>query len=217
MEAKDELKQIYLTKVKDFKDIVEKFPNDDLAGPILISPNDLYFKQKKRLMIVGQQTNGWSYYVDDIDKQLENYQWFNLGKTYYASPFWNITRKVETALGNEEYSCVWTNINKFDLDANRPFDDYETEISKLDSLLINEIKILKPDICIFFTGPSFDYRIKTIFKNVSFERVEGWDINQVCKLKHSQLPEFTYRTHHPKSLRIRHLEDKFIELIKELK
>jgi len=126
----------------------------------------------------------------------------------------NLKGKLALALGNVAYSCAWTNINKFDLDANRPYGDYELEISKLDSILISEIEILKPDICIFFTGPSFDQRIKSIFDEVSFENINNWDNRQLCSLKHAKLPRLTFRTHHPKSLRIRYLEDDFIDLIK---
>ena len=214
MTINKQLKQIYQSRINDFKQIVKRFPDDDLAGPILMSPNDLYANQPKRLLIDGQQTNGWTYHVDDIDSQMKTYEEFNLGVDYYSSPFWNIIRKLELALGNVEYSCAWTNINKFDLDANRPYGDYEIEISKLDFILINEIDILKPDICIFFTGPSFDQRIKSIFKGVSFESIDNWDNRQLCRLNHEKLPQLTFRTHHPKSLRIRYLEDDFIDFIK---
>jgi len=209
----EELKNIYESKVEDFTRIVESFPDDDVAGPLLIKPNDLYFRQSKRLMIIGQQTNGWSYYYKDIEKQLRNYEEFNLGEEYYSSPFWNVTRKLEKAIGNDEYSCVWTNINKFDLDANRPYGKYEELISTVDSILINEIEILEPNICIFFTGPSFDYRIRKIFSGVEFKEIQNWKLGQLCQLKHKYLPKCSVRTHHPKSLRIRHFEDDFIEYI----
>jgi len=210
---KDELIKYYSTLVDEFKNIVEKFPKDDIAGPLLLCPNNKYLNQKKRLMIIGQQTNGWEYFDDNIDKLIQTYLDFDLGSDYYSSPFWNITRKLEIALGNEEYSCIWTNLNKFDLDANRPYGEYEIEISKLDKMLIKEIEILKPDICIFFTGPSFDNRIKNIFADIEFLNVNDWEYGQLSQLKHKNLPNFSYRTHHPKSLRIRYLEDDFIDCI----
>lgn len=179
-----------------------------------MSPNELYLTQPYRLLIIGQQTNGWTYYVDDIDRQLKTYEDFNLGVDYYASPFWNITRKLELAIGNAEYSCGWTNINKFDLDGNRPFGEYEKEISRLDSLLIKEIEVLKPDVCVFFTGPSFDQRIASIFSGITFHFIDNWERKQLCRLKHPKLPNLTFRTHHPKSLRIRYLEKGFIDYMK---
>ena len=170
--------------------------------------------QPMRLMIIGQQTNDWTC-SDNLDHLMKTYEDFNLGVKYYSSPFWNITRKLEIAMGNVEYSCVWTNINKFDLDKNRPYGKFEREISKLDSILIGEIEILKPRVCIFFTGPSFDQRIEKIFEGVTFENVGNWKKSQLSKLSHQMLPILTYRTHHPKSLRIRYLEGDFIEVIRK--
>jgi len=80
----------------------------------------------------------------------------------------------------------------------------------LDSILIDEIDIIKPNICMFFTGPDFDYRLKNIFTGIEFIEIEGWNIRQFCKLKHKKLPETSLRSYHPKSLRIQHLEERFI-------
>jgi len=207
---KNELLSLYTTRKEDFKKVVERFPKDDLAGPLLMSPNPDYYTSPNKLLIVGQQTNGWSYHIDDISKQMKTYEDFNVGVKYYASPFWNITRKVENILGNKPHSCAWTNLNKFDLYGGRPYGEYETAISALDDILLAELKIIKPDFCLFFTGPSFDRRLKTIFQDIEFIEIPNFTVRQFCKLKHPDLPENSYRSHHPKSLRIRKLEDDFI-------
>jgi hypothetical protein len=214
---KNELLSLYKNRQKDFKKVLEIFPEDDLAGPFLMSPNPDFYTSSNRLLIIGQETNGWSYHIDDLEKQMENYEDFNVGIEYYASPFWNITRKVENALENKPYSCAWTNLNKFDLDGGRPYGEYETMISKLDDILLSEMKILNPDFCIFFTGPSFDYRIKTIFQDIEFIEITNFTVRQFCKLRHPDLPANSYRSHHPKSLRIRYLEDNFIDYISKQK
>jgi hypothetical protein len=181
-----------------------------------MSPNDKYSSQPKRLLIVGQETFGWDYHVSNIDKQMQAYENFNLGVDYYSSPFWNITRKVERALKNEEHSCAWTNISKFDHDGGKAQGKYEQVISSLDSILVDEIKIIAPTVCIFFTGPSFDGRIKNIFEGIQFDDVSNWPNRQFCKLTHPLLPENTFRSYHPKSLRMRHLENNFIDFISTL-
>ena len=214
---KKKLLKLYTSKQQDFKNIIEKFPEEDLAGPLLMSPNSEYETQSHRLLIIGQETNGWSYHIDDFDKQMKHYEDFNVGIKYYASPFWNVTRKIETALEIKPHSCAWTNLNKFDLDAGRPYGEYELAISMLDNILLSEIEIINPDFCLFYTGPSFDYRLKNIFKDIEFVEIPNFTLNQFCKLKHPNLPENSYRSHHPKSLRIRHLEEKFITYIKETK
>ena len=148
---------------------------------------------------------------------MKQYEDFNVGIDYYASPFWNITRKIENALDNKPHSCAWTNLNKFDLNQKRPHGEYEAAISELDDILLAELQILKPDFCLFYTGPSFDYRLKTILQDIEFIEIPNFTIRQFCKLKHPNLPENSYRSHHPKSLRIRYLEDDFVNYITQQK
>lgn len=212
----NELKNMYEKNVSRFISIRNQFIDDDLPGPFLMSPNELYFKQKNRLMIIGQQTYGWSYKENDVEYQMKHYEEFNVGETYHPSPFWNITRKVENAIGNDNYSCAWTNLNKFDLEEGKPYGKYETAIAQLDNILLEEISILKPNICIFFTGPSFDFRLSALFKDVKFNETEGWPTRQLCQLSHPSLPEKSFRTFHPKYLRIKYIEDDFIDFMKNL-
>jgi hypothetical protein len=206
---KEQLKNLYSNNHTDFKKIRETF-SEDLPGPFLMSPNSLYEKQKNKLLIIGQQTKGWTYDLD-VDKQMSTYELFNVGENYYASPFWNITRKLERSIGNEALSCAWTNINKFDLDEDRPYGEIETAISKLDSILADEIKIIQPDICMFFTGPDFDSRLRNIFPNLKMIEIIGWNSRQFCQLKHMDLPLHSFRSYHPRSLRIQKMEDRFIQ------
>jgi hypothetical protein len=214
---KNELLSLYTKRQKDFKKVVESFPEVDLAGPLLMSPNPEYYTSINKLLIIGQETNGWSCHINDLEKQMQQYQNFNVGIEYYASPFWNITRKVEDALDNKPHSCAWTNLNKFDLDGGRPHGKYEAAISELDNILLSELKIIKPDFCLFYTGPSFDNRLKTIFKDIEFIQIPNFTLRQFCKLKHPSLPENSYRSHHPKSLRIRYLEDGFVDYLSNQK
>jgi hypothetical protein len=213
---KDILLTAYSQRHTDFKTVRATYPDDDLAGPFLMSPNDKYAKQLNPLLIIGQETYGWSYHVDDLVKQMEVYEKFNVGEDYYASPFWNVTRKVEKALGNEAHSCAWTNFSKYDLDGGRAYGDYETTISTLDNVLVDEIRILQPKVCIFFTGPSFDNRIRNVFDGVSFEQVTDFDLRQLCQLKHADLPILTFKTYHPNYLRRSGQETDFIKFITDL-
>jgi len=212
---KEQLLNLYKQRQADFISIMSKFPDDDLAGPFFMSPNDKYSLQPNPLLIIGQETNGWMYDVEDLEKQMKHYEDFNVGINYKSSPFWNITRKVETAIGSELYTCAWTNVNKFDLDAGRPSGEYEKAISTVDDILIEEIRIVKPKVCLFYTGPSFDDRLKSIFENIEFIEIPGWTTRQLCQLKHPLLPDLTFRSYHPKSLRLRYLEEDFVNYISE--
>jgi hypothetical protein len=212
---KDKLLKVYQDRQAEFKEILTDNEGENLGGPILMSPNEKYDKQPNPLLIVGQETSGWTCYVDDLRKQMDVYENFNLGENYYSSPFWNVTRKIEKALGNEPYSCAYTNINKFDHDGGRPRGGYEREIASLDDILVTEIKIIQPKVCIFFTGHSFDSRIRNIFPEVEFANIEGWGWKpkQLSHLKHPGLPFLTFRTYHPRYLRQKRLETDFIEFL----
>jgi hypothetical protein len=79
---KNELLSLYTKRQEDFKKVVERFPEDDLAGPFLMSPNPDYYTSPNKLLIIGQETNGWSYHIDDISKQMTTYEDFNVGVEY---------------------------------------------------------------------------------------------------------------------------------------
>jgi hypothetical protein len=214
MSVREELRQLYHNYQHKFEEVVKPFPNDDIAGPLLMSPDDTYSNQRIKLLIVGQETNGWGYFSSNIDEGMIHYENFNLGIDYYSSPFWNITRKVERLLGNDEYSCAWTNISKYDVNAKRPSGSHLKEIEKIDDLLLKEIKVLKPDVVIFYTGPDLDYRLKKIFNSLTYKSIEGFTERQFTRLIHPLLPQLSFRSYHPRSLRMRKVEAAFIEYLK---
>jgi hypothetical protein len=214
---KSELLKAYEGRHAELKSVRAKFPNDNISGAILISPNEKYAKQSKPLLIIGQETSGWDYKNDNLVEQMKVSEDFNLGEQYYASPFWNVVRKVERVLGHEEYSCAQTNISKFDVEGGRAYGEHEIAISALDNLLVTEIDILQPKICLFFTGPNFDDRISKIFPNVEFVAVGNHPINQFSQLRHENLPLLTFRSYHPRYLRQSGQENNFIEFITSLK
>jgi hypothetical protein len=212
---KKELLQLYQKHQNNFKDVRNLFPADDLKGPFLISPNLKYAIQVNPLLIIGQETKGWECEVE-IKKQMEVYEEFNVGEHYVPSPFWNVTRKVEKALGNEPHSCAQTNVNKFDVGGKHPNGAHEIAITSLDKILLEEIKILKPKVCIFFTGPRFDGRLNEIFTDIKFRDVLEFNKREFCQLKHELLPELSFRAYHPNYLRRSGKEKSFLEFISKL-
>lgn len=214
---KKELFEVYQQRQSEFEQIAKKLNDVNLHGPFLISPGESYRKSKIKLMIIGQETNGWYNIHSKIDGLMKVYEDFNVGKNYSSSPFWNVTRKLERTLEIKEHSCVWANLNKYDVNNKRPKGKHEQEISHFDNLLISEIEILKPDICIFFTGPTFDYRLKKLYNDIVFQEEENWKKNQLVTLKHEKLPEISIRTYHPKYLRMKKFESPFIEFVKKKK
>jgi hypothetical protein len=213
------LRDLYQTHIKRFAQFVNSFPNEHFNGPLLMEPS-AYFQQPRKLLVVGQQTYGGRCEYGDIDAQLEWYRKFNMGgeegKPYYASPFWNVTRKVESILGIERYSCAWSNLNRFDHDGGAPKGKkILEEISKLDFLVREEIRILKPDICLFYTNWKRDPRIKALYPGVQFHNVEGLPSGHFARLIHDALPDLTLRTPHPRTIRMQKWEDAFLKFMQE--
>lgn len=213
---RDQFLELYQRHHSAFKSVLEQHPGEDMAGPHLISPNALYEKQPYRLLIIGQETGGWSYHVEDLERQMKEYEMFNLGEHYYPSPFWNITRKVERILGNEPYSCAWANVSKFDHNNGRASGKVEASIASLDWLLREEIAILQPAVCLFYTGPAFDHRVRGIFPGVEYEEVAGQASRQMARLRHPDLPHHSYRSYHPNYLRQQGHEQRFLNTIQEV-
>jgi hypothetical protein len=214
---KEQLLQLYNHHLQAFRKVVNQFPQDDLNGPFLMSPGSAYFQQPSPLLVIGQETNGWSCFVEEPLKQMETYEKFAVGQNESSDVFWSMIRKTEALLGNEPFSCAWTNFSKFDLYGLRPHGKYEKAIASLDNLLVEEIKILQPEVCLFFTGPYFDNRLRKAFGGMAFENVNGWDPKQLCRLRHESLPFLTFRSYHPWFLKLKGLDNNLLEFISNIK
>ena len=229
MSIKEELFKVYYSRISDFQHIQDVCSVN--SAPCLMSPNENYSKQPFPFLAVGQNTSGWEgkissgwgwdspgpdeFTEEDLTGLMTLYEDFKSGINYYSSPFWNIIRKIETTLGNTPYSCAHTNISKYDQNNGKPDKEREKHFSILDNLLIDEIRIIKPAICIFFTGHDFDYRLKNIFGQIEFLYADDYEIHELCQLKHPLLPVLTYRTYHQNYLRMRKMEESVIDFIRE--
>ena len=170
----------------------------DLGGPLLIDVPDAYRDATVKLMVVGQQTNGWGHPNDKSGGLLAEYRRFDLGKTYVNSPFWQAAHAVYASLNPDgpPRGFLWSNLVKVDVAEKRPSPAIEELISSAD-LLQHELSITQPDIVVFFTGPGYDERLRATFQDVEYERVDDF----VNRLSHDALPEQTFRSYHPGYLR----------------
>ena len=185
--------------------------NADMAGPFFVSPNDVYWRAEVKIVFVGQETNEWSSECD-IVAQMDTYRRFNLGEAYYSSPFWNVIRKFEIALAKSALSSAWLNLNRYDQEGGRPSWDNQLILSELDFLLTEELKLLAPNIVIFFTGPHYDERLVNLMK-ADCTSINNFPSRQLCKIQSDEIEALIFRTYHPKYLRLSGLEAGVIETI----
>ncbi len=171
---------------------------DGVSGPLLLSVPENYEHTSVRLMIVGQQTYGWPHITVGLEDLLRAYREFDLGRRYTKSPFWQASHRLFSELNpvGPERAFLWSNLVKVDQYNRRPTPDLEEQVSKI-GLLTAELRLLKPDAVVFFTGPDYDGRLKETFPGVGYRGLTP----EVFVLKHSDLPLKSYRTYHPAYLR----------------
>ncbi len=75
-----------------------------------------------------------------------------------------------------------------------------TIFSQQAGLVADELAILGPHVCLFFTGPNYDGFIETIFPGCEFMACGDAPKRELATLVHSALPRASFRTYHPSFL-----------------
>ena len=176
----------------------------DYAGPLLpYCWEEQYLKSQYRLVIFGQETNEWYDSVinseEVIREYIKEYEDFRLGAEY-NSPFWQYAHWFNKELnGYDEHNFVWLNINKFGRGKGkgRPEQEVLDNEVRFYNLLSEELSVLKPDVCLFLTGPDYDKDITRKLPDVTKEEFGGFGERKVARLCSKHLPRHSYRTYHP--------------------
>lgn len=144
------------------------------------------------------------------------YKDFRLGADY-NSLFWQYAHRFNIDLnGIDDLNFVWMNVNKFGsgsgvgkpelvefrqcrhveqqaVHAQAVLDD---EV-KYYNLLVEELAILKLDVCLFLTGPNYDQDIARKLPDVEFHSLCEFGEREAARLHSRYLPRHSYRTYHP--------------------
>lgn len=228
IEEKDMEMRLHVAYTECWKRLLyalEEIPEEELkylANPFLVKCLPSYRKTKKKVLFVGQETNGWDSFQETLmafnsgieererDDLIEFLQWMyedlRFQRKWDYTPFWKVLRELNQAIVGEahEDSFLHTQLVRFDFKQQRSPQEIEELLQQEYNVLPMEIDALKPDVIIFLTGPYYDGRIKRTFENVSvlgdqltFISIEGFSKNQLSRLSHPALPYHTYRTYHP--------------------
>ncbi len=189
----------------------------DISYPLLLYVFNTYKHAKIKLLIIGQQTLEWDRF-GDFDKSgdiicelMRSYRDFKLGDGTVnpGSPFWRAARILYETLNPsyQRYGFMWTNIIKIDQhnkSKNRygePDDSIKKEMIRRFPVVPYEIKILKPDVVVFFTGPNYDWCLKETFPQAKFSNIPPFRKHELSFVRDNKiLPKLTFRTYHPNYL-----------------
>ncbi|RZK39906.1 MAG: hypothetical protein EOO90_17170 [Pedobacter sp.] len=215
------------------KNHYEKFYNDSLnflksrnalkrkvSFPLLVKPYPDYFESQTKLMIFGKETYSWKisenlpYMKEDITNNdvvgtlLKKYKDFNLGIDR-NSPFWNFCHKLNRKFNKSDRAFIWNNISKVDENRSTPNWFILKELSANSGIINKEIDLLKPEVVVFLTGSIPQSHLNNIFKGLQMISLN----ESIFRMQHISLPFHSYKTAHPKSLRLNKTFDSVIDFI----
>lgn len=198
------------------------------SHPLLIKVNEEKYQNSDiKIMIVGQETNGWyDDFTGDMNISLNGYEsFFNSNYCYsYGGQFWNGVKKFKTKIEekypNKNVYILWNNICKIgnsQENTNRAAQYIQNVENKEFNIIKDELEILNPDIVIFFTGHSYDNIRELKLGKVDYESINDFKESQLVKIKDSKIKNM-FRTYHPGYLyrgkgRIDHYFNSIIENI----
>lgn len=163
------------------------------AMPFFIKlPEEINNPKVYKIMIFGQETWGWydKCLLDNwIKIGMDEYEKFYLNKNGFKtsknrkSSFWQKFRFFEQELSiilkdQEKLPVfIWNNISKIGNSMGKKgVSDNNRRMERTHfSVIANELDIIKPDLCIFMTGPNRDHDIKYHFSNSRFTQVNDID------------------------------------------
>jgi len=223
----DQLFQLYSSKWPALRSAFNTIYDDERLGnkptnPLLIfiDKEEEYRKADIRILICGQETNGWFENGNgDIGSVMNCYnEFFCGGKCWsYGGQFWNGFSRFRTLFENrypgKKIRYVWNNIVKIGKAEDKgmpPSYIYEIERNYF-SVFKEELEILKPDLVLFLTGPHYDKILTDTFGELRFECLPTFSERALSKLN---LPgsELAFRTYHPNYL-WRHNINRFFKAI----
>lgn len=175
-----ELEKLYKSKWGSLLEAASELPTK-AANPLLIKVDQTYIDADIKVMIVGQETDGWHGQLNTGGVTVENlmdgyFNYFNQvsghGKNRGKRAFWNrknfrfFEEKLTEYFRGKSVSFVWNNISKIGNDGRgKPSPSIRKLERQYFNILADEFSILRPDVVIFTTGSTRDSFIQHHFGN----------------------------------------------------
>lgn len=184
-----------------------------------------YNKMKYKILIVGQENDGWGFQNEAILSMYDTLDFldskdYNDMRPFFSFPynFCKSINNLEDIKDSKKTYFTWVNLREFSFNEAPKTSLGKEAQSIIDNefnILEEEIKIINPDIVLFLTGPTYDYYIKNQLNGVEFKTVENYQIGQFARVEHKSLPDNSFRIYHPFYLRINGLESEYLEKLKK--
>jgi hypothetical protein len=217
----EQLKRIYDSYLENLKMQIKQNP-EEFSYPLFMKVFSDYEKVQKKILFVGKETYGW---IDTMnhtnslttDYIMDCYEEFEFAKNYHGrnSPFWRFVKTFYQSINGHEIpnGFLWTNFSKCDTDGTTP-NIKNQELNELGfNLIVDELKIVKPDIVLFLTGWTFEHHFQRVFNGINYITIEK-DLIYQCL--HPLLPKKTFMTMHPNGLNFRNKFTSTLEIIEKL-
>ncbi|HOJ19709.1 MAG TPA: hypothetical protein PLT92_14190 [Ignavibacteriaceae bacterium] len=227
----DELRELYKKYWKSLNAVYEA--DIDLekqsANPLLISiaNEEEYSHADIRLLIFGQETNGWG--TENGEDEIEDICFMYEEKIYGKYPriglnsqFWIGFNKFVSMLKNRYPSKkvfpIWNNVIKIGKNdgKGRPSETIYNIERNYFRVIREEVSILQPQITLFLTGPNYDEIIQNIFGEINFIGVPPYTSRQLSRL-YLEGVEYTFRTYHPNYLLRNNINNYFTIILEAIK
>jgi len=191
-----------LQGLKSFHSDLGTLENYD--GPFLMcEPPSIYKNSNKRLLIIGQETNGWSgdlvvNSMDTIRRNVELYSEFNFGENY-NSLFFQYARRIALKITGEDF-FMWSNLNKFGKGTDsigRPSQNVTSAETVHFNILVDEIRVVDPTCIVFLTGPKYDDLLVDRLRGARLEEIDGFGLRQFARVIAPGIELPIFRMYHP--------------------
>jgi hypothetical protein len=231
MYINEKLKEVYNSNWSSLSSELNKIIEDSSksikpANPLLLKVTNEFEAADIRIMIFGQETNGWEGdFQGDISISLDIYNdFFNSENCFsYGGQFWNgisrFLKIVREKYPNKKVSFLWNNVVKIGgsgSDINCPPDYIYNIENNFFNIIGKEIELLNPNVIIFFSGPNYDRKIINCLQDVNFNPIsEKYDTRKIAKIEYKNYKNI-FRTYHPNYLWRNGIDDYLKEIIDKI-
>ncbi len=230
LEKQERLIALYTHKKAAWQEIKEIAQKEGVADNLVLNTPSItqnFLDSKIKVMVVGQESNGWNFFLKqlrvDTDRNFRDSIQEAMGKTekfqsktkWDKAQFWRfatsiyneLNGKIDKADSVKSY-FFWTNLRKicYDKKPKKSFPQaLQTQIdNNLNTLLLEEIQIINPNVVLFLSGPDYDKYIKQQLNGARFNKVGMFKEREMTHITHGNLPNtIMLRTYHPRYFYLR--------------